>query len=122
MLILDPRSAVGSLVQRTDSRTAAVVEGCGTSPLTPRMVNLSRDADIIKGDRIITSGLGGMYPKGLTVGEVLSVVNEEGGLVKYAIIKPAIDIDRLEEVFVLLKSRDQAASILTPAVVKGAGQ
>ena len=98
-LILDPRSAVGSLVQRTESRTAAIVEGSGTTPLSPRMVNLARDADIIKGDKVITSGWGGIYPKGLVVGEVTAVVNEEGGLLKYAVLKPAVDFDRLEEVF-----------------------
>jgi len=127
LLILDPRSGVGSLVQRTESRTAAIVEGSGSTPLSPRMVNLARDADIIKGDKVITSGFGGIYPKGLVVGEVTAVVNEEGGLVKYAALKPAVDFDRLEEVFVLIRSREPAATILPPAGtpvpgVKGAGQ
>ncbi len=105
-LILDPRSAVGSLVQRLESRVAAIVEGYGPNPLTPHMVNLARDADIIKGDTIITSGFGGIYPKGLLVGEVTDIVNEEGGLLKYAVIKPAVDFDRLEEVFVVIRSRE----------------
>lgn len=126
-LILDPRSAVGCLVQRTESRTAAIVEGNGATPLAPRMVNLARDADIIKGDKVVTSGFGGVYPKGLFVGEVIDVVNEEGGLLKYAVLKPAADFDRLEEVFVLARSRDPAATLPSLVdsqvpTVKGAGQ
>jgi rod shape-determining protein MreC len=101
-LLLDPRSAVGSLVQRPESRVAAIVEGHASNPLAPRMVNLARDADIIKGDKIITSGLGGIYPKGLMVGEVVDVINDEGGLLKYAVLKPAVSFDRLEDVMVLI--------------------
>lgn len=105
-LILDPRSAVGSLVQRPESRVAGIVEGSGSSPLSPRMINIARDADIIKSDKIITSGFGGIYPKGLLVGEVVDVVNDEGGLLKYAVLKPAVDFDRLEEVLIIVRSRE----------------
>jgi rod shape-determining protein MreC len=106
LLLTDAKSAVGSLVQRLESRVAGIVEGVGATALAPRMVNLARDADVIKGDRIITSGLGGIYPKGLSVGEVTEIVNEEGGLLKYAILKASADFDRLEEVMVLVRSRE----------------
>ena len=114
-LILDARSAVGTLVQRPESRVAAIVEGSSTTQLMPRMVNIARDADIIKGDKLITSGFGGIYPKGLLIGEVVDVVNEEGGLLKYAILKPAVDFDRLEEVFVIVNSREPVPTL--PPVV-----
>jgi len=110
-LLLDLRSAVGVLVQRPESRVAAIVEGDGANPLAPRMVNLARDADIIKGDKIITSGFGGIYPKGLLVGEVVEVTNEEGGLLKYAVLKPAVNFDTLEEVLVILHSREPIPTI-----------
>lgn len=110
-LILDPRSAVGALVQRPESRVAAIVEGNSTSTQTPRMVNLARDADVVKGDKIITSGFGGIYPKGLYIGEVLDIVNEEGGLLKYAVLKPGVDFDRLEEVFVIVRSREPLPTV-----------
>lgn len=117
MLLTDGKSAVGSLVLRPESRVAGIVEGVGTATVTPRMVNLARDADIIKGDKIITSGLGGIYPKGLAIGEVTEIVNEEGGLLKYAVLKPAADFDRLEEVQVLVRSREpvpQASAVPQP--------
>lgn len=125
-IILDPRSAVGALVQRSESRVAAIVEGNGANPLAPRMVNLSRDADIINGDKIITSGFGGIYPKGIVIGEAVDVVNEEGGLLKYAILKPAVDFGKLEEVMIINRSRElapvPAQSQVQPPPVKGTPQ
>lgn len=118
-LILDPRSAAGSLVQRSESRVAAIVEGNGAKALSPRMVNLARDADILPGDKIITSGFGGIYPKGLFVGEVVDVVNEEGGLLKYADLKPAVDFDKLEEVLVIIHSREPVATLPQPMPAGG---
>ncbi|SDE73369.1 hypothetical protein SPACI_019730 [Sporomusa acidovorans DSM 3132] len=115
-LILDPRSAVGCLVQRPESRVAGIVEGSSANQQTPHMVNIARDADIIKGDKIITSGFGGIFPKGLLVGEVLDIVNDEGGLLKYAVLKPAVDFDRLEEVLVIVRSREPLPEAVTPAV------
>ena len=105
-LILDPRSAVGSLVQRPESRVAGIVEGSSASAHSPRMINIARDADVIKSDKIITSGFGGIYPKGILVGEVVDIINEEGGLLKYAVLKTAVDFDRLEEVLVITRSRE----------------
>ncbi|MDU4961937.1 MAG: rod shape-determining protein MreC [Sporomusaceae bacterium] len=110
LLLTDSSSAAGALVQRPESRVAGIVEGADAPQLAPRMVNLARDADVIKGDKIITSGLGGIYPRGLLIGEVTDVVNEEGGLLKYAVLKPAADFDRLEEVQVLVRSRQPVPS------------
>ena len=113
-LILDSRSAVGALVQRPESRVVAIVEGNNATPLTPRMVNIARDADIIKTDKLITSGFGGIYPKGLFIGEVIDVVNEEGGLLKYASLMAAVDFNRLEEVLVIVRSREPVPSLSVP--------
>lgn len=128
-LILDSRSAVGALVQRPESRVVAIVEGSNATPLSPRMVNIARDADIIKSDKLITSGFGGIYPKGLFIGEVVDVVNEEGGLLKYASLKTAVDFDRLEEVLVIVRSREPLPSLSLPqpsapgkAAPQGAGR
>jgi hypothetical protein len=107
-------------------QVSAIVEGNAAKPLSPKMVNIARDADIIKGDKIITSGFGGIYPKGILLGEVTDVVNEEGGLLKYAVLKPAADFDRLEEVAVIVRSREPApappAPAPSPSAPKGAGQ
>ena len=121
-LLLDPRSAVGSIVQRPESRVAAIVEGNSVSPMLPRMINLARDADILPGDRIITSGFGGIYPKGILVGDVLDVINDEGGLLKFAVLHPAVDFTRLEEVMVIVRSREQGPVIPAPGTAPPARQ
>ena len=102
--ILDPRSAIGVIVQRPESRLSGVVKGDGDSPRTPSMVNIARDGDVLVGDKLITSGYGGIYPKGLPVGNVQSIENDTEGFVKNAVITPSVDFYRLEEVFVLTSS------------------
>ena len=102
--ILDPRSAVGILVQRPESRLSGVVKGNGNTPRTPSMVNIARDGDVLVGDKLITSGYGGIYPKGLPVGNVQSIENDTEGFVKNAVVTPSVDFHRIEEVFVLTSS------------------
>lgn len=105
-LILDPRSSVGTLIQRPDSRVAGIVEGDMDNPTMPRMVNIPKNADVDEGDMIVTSGFGGIYPKGLAVGIVSSLKNDTGGLLKIAVLEPAVDFQRLEDVMVIVASRE----------------
>ncbi|MDP2857107.1 MAG: rod shape-determining protein MreC [Bacillota bacterium] len=102
MLMLDPDSGVGGLVQR--SRDAGVVVGVAGGGQTVSMKLFPRDPDVKAGDVIITSGLGSFFPKGLPIGKVVSVSKGEYGLVKVADIQPFVNFDRLEEVLVLKPS------------------
>lgn len=111
-IILHPRAAVGGMVQRTSSRTAGIVSGNASTPFTPNLLNLARDADVKEGDMIITSGYGGIYPKGIVIGEVISVNNAEGGLLKYAVIQTAVDFQHLEEVMVITNVNNFSEAIL----------
>lgn len=105
-LILDRRSSVGGLVQRPESRVAGIIAGDNNNKMMVRMINIPRDADISEGDQIVTSGFGGIYPKGIALGEVESIANDDGGLLKYAVLKPSVDFQRLEEVSVIVTSRE----------------
>lgn len=102
--ILDPRSATGVIVQRPESRIASILKGNGNRPMEPQMVNIALNGDILKGDTIVTSGFGGIYPKGLLLGHVKDIVTDEEGFVKHAIIDPTVDFQSLEEVFVIVSS------------------
>ena len=62
----------------------------------------ARGDDVEVGDTVMTSGLGGIYPKGLLIGEVTGIKREKERLVHFAEIEPAVDFGRLEQVFVLL--------------------
>jgi rod shape-determining protein MreC len=60
--------------------------------------------DIAAGDRIITSGNGGIFPKGLTVGTVSLIQTNELDLFQSVVVTPAVNFSRLEEVLVLLEN------------------
>ena len=66
-----------------------------------KMVYIPIEVDVEVGDVIETSGIGGIYPKGIIIGEVLEVRKTGSELDRYAVIKPAADLRRLEEVFIL---------------------
>ena len=98
LLILDRESAVGALVQV--SRTQGIVEGHGDQNRL-KMVNIPYDSSIQNGQIVVTSGLSEIFPPGLRIGEVIDVGHEPNGLLKYAYIKPSVDFDKLEEVFII---------------------
>ncbi len=98
LLITDASSAVAVLVQ--DERIRGVCRGQGGGVA----LDFALIADDIKvGDGIITSGLGGVFPKGLVVGYVRSVQRERSGLFQTVVVEPAVDFAHLEEVLVVLR-------------------
>lgn len=99
LLITDPRSAIDSLIQRT--RDNGVVVGENVSHV--KMKYLSLEASVRVGDRVVSSGLGGVFPKGLVVGRIQRVIRPKFGLFQEAQIVPSADLSRLEEVFVMVK-------------------
>ena len=115
-LILDPRSSVGTLVQRAESRVAGIVEGDFENFAMPRMVNIPMTADVVEDDVIITSGFGGIFPKGIVVGKIAAIKHAPGGLLKYGVIEPAVDFQKLEDVEIIVKSREAPPEPLPPVV------
>jgi rod shape-determining protein MreC len=100
LLILDPRSAVGVAVERT--REAGVAQGQGSSVL--RVNYLSRDADVQPGDRVISSGLGQIFPRGLPVGTISRVSRTTGvALFQEALVRPAAGLNHLDDVLIILR-------------------
>jgi rod shape-determining protein MreC len=97
LLLTDRRSAVDVLVQRTRSRGVAV----GKSKRLLELRYVDRHDDIRVGDRIISSGLGEMYPKGLLIGTVTAVRSPHYGLFHEIDVQPAVDFLKLEEVLVV---------------------
>lgn len=100
-LLLDPRTTVGGIVQRPASRVVFMVSGNSGNPGLLSFMSLPKESDVIKGDIIVTSGYGGVYPKGLVIGTVEQVdVDSEGGT-QSAEIRPAADFAHMEEVFII---------------------
>ncbi|MFA5880701.1 MAG: rod shape-determining protein MreC [Eubacteriales bacterium] len=99
MLIVDKNSAVGGLVQVT--RTPGIIEGEGNNSGYLKMTHISKEAPVREKQVVVSSGLGGVFPKGLPVGRTTKIEIESNGLEKYAVIRPFVDFNRLEEVMVI---------------------
>jgi len=97
LLITDASSAIAALVQRT--RTRGVSRGRGDEMSLDYAL---RDADIIADDLLVTSGMGGVFPKGLPLGRVASVERDQFGLFQRVDVVPAVDFSHLEEVLVIV--------------------
>lgn len=98
-LIINDSSAVGGLVQVT--RTPGIVEGLTDNSGYLKMIHIATEAPVREKQVVISSGLGGIYPKGLPIGKITDIALESNGLVKYAMIRPFVDFNRLEEVLVI---------------------
>lgn len=94
LLITDPNSKVGALIQRNGQGGMLVGRPDGKC----KMLYVALDSDISPGDMVLTAGFGAIYPKGILVGEVIKVEREPGRLYKCAVIRPAQDMAKLEEV------------------------
>jgi len=99
-LITDHRSRVSSLIQR--NRIRGLIYGTHKG-LEMRQIN--QHANIKIGDRVISSGLGGLYPKGLLIGWVRKIRRQEHELFKTAILDSAVDFNQIEEVFVIVPTK-----------------
>ena len=97
LLITDRNSSVAAFVQRTRAR--GIVEGTGLNRC--RLKYLHRSEDIKKGDKILSSGLDSLYPKGKLIGTVMKVHKKETKLFQDVLVQPSVDFQRLEEVVVL---------------------
>jgi len=98
MLVTDFRSGVDALVQRT--RASGVVTGRGRDLAALKFLPVG--AEIQPGDRLISSGMGGVFPKGLIIGAVKDITRN-GRQGQQVEIKPNVDFSHLEEVLVLIK-------------------
>lgn len=100
LLLTDRGSGVDALVQ--NSRARGILKGTGSGKC--RLEYVIRNVSVNPGDVVITSGLAGLFPKGLILGRVSSVdLRDEGeGLFQTIIVEPSIDFDRLEEVLVTI--------------------
>jgi rod shape-determining protein MreC len=96
-LITNPSSVVNAMIQ--ESRATGIVKGALGYALTIEAI--SQDAKVKVGNLVITSGLGGTYPKGLIIGKIDQVEEKQSEIFKKATIKPFIDYTFLEVVFVI---------------------
>lgn len=97
-LITDPQSGVAALIQ--SNRADGVAKGSIDGKVSLDFV--SHETTVKAGDVVITSGIGGVYPKGLIIGEVTTVHNLPSALYQDIQLTPAANLSGLEEVVVLV--------------------
>ena len=101
LCITDTDTSLGALVFRTDEIGVAEGDFQLMDQGKLRLSYLSPDAQLLNGDLIVTSGLGGYLPSGLVIGSVEEVKLDDSGSTQYAVLSPSADFDALTQVFVI---------------------
>jgi rod shape-determining protein MreC len=103
--LVDQSSYIGAMLM--DSRYSGILQG--QSPISDNchLQFVDRRAEIKFGDLVVTSGMGGVFPKGIVIGKIVSVSKKRYGVFQEALVEPLIDFGRLEEVYIITKSVTQ---------------
>ncbi|MCY6370749.1 rod shape-determining protein MreC [Clostridium ganghwense] len=106
--LVNENIAVAGLVNSTGENDG-VVKGYRdiNDKLLAKVYYLPLDSKVKKGDVILTSGLGALYPKGIKIGTVISIEEDKGKLIKNALIQPSVDFNKLEEIFVVVPKNNR---------------
>jgi rod shape-determining protein MreC len=104
LLISDHASGLDVIIQN-DTRSRGVVEGSGGNSCELQYV--TREEEVRVGDRLVTSGMDGIYPKGLLVGSISNFSSGMGSLFHRIEVKPVVDFDALETVFIVVSKGDE---------------
>ncbi len=97
--IIDTASSVSCSMSTT--KDSIVCKGTLDEKSALKAMYIPTDANIIQGDSIETSGIGGIYPKGIHIGTVKKVTNTQNITDRYALVKTAVDFDKLDTVLVI---------------------
>jgi rod shape-determining protein MreC len=100
--LVEQTSYIGAMLK--DSRYSGLL--VGQSPLSENCLlqYIDRRVEIKFGDVVVTSGMGGVFPKGIIIGEVVSVSKKRYGIFQEAVVEPKVDMGRLEEVYIITRA------------------
>lgn len=99
--IIDPASSVSGTI--SSSKDNIIAKGIVNTKSNLKATYIPPEANPIQGDTIETSGLGGIYPKGIHVGTISQIVNTKNTTDRYAIIETAVDFSKIATVLVIVK-------------------
>lgn len=97
--IIDPANSVSSMLSTT--KESIICKGTLEDKTTLKAMYIPTEASVIQGDTIQTSGLGGLYPKGLQIGTIKKVVDTENITDRYAVVSVSVDFNKLNSVLVI---------------------
>ncbi|MHB8828352.1 MAG: rod shape-determining protein MreC [Syntrophales bacterium] len=102
LLMIDGTSNIDAIIQR--SRTQGILQGTGRSQYNLKYI--PHTAEVLPGDLLISSGMAGVFPKGLIIGIVSKVKTQRNELFQKIDVSPSVDFSRLEEVLVLIPGKE----------------
>lgn len=97
--IVDTASTVSANISTTND--SILLKGTISNSNSIKATAIPVEATVLQGDSVITSGLGGIYPKGILIGTIKEVINTKNNMDRYANVTTATDFDRLETVLVI---------------------
>lgn len=101
LTVVDTDTSLGAMIFRTKELCVAQGDFSLMGGKRLRLDYLSADSQLLAGDLVVTSGVGGYYPSGLVIGSVEELQVDDSGAASYAVLEPAVDFDSLTEVFVI---------------------
>lgn len=103
--IIDTASTVSSSI--STSSQSILIKGTISNTKTLKATNIPAEDTVLQGDEVVTSGLGGIYPKGILIGTIKEVVNTKNEVDRYCNIQTATDFDTLSTLLVITKSQQK---------------
>ncbi len=97
--IIDTSSSISCLM--STNKDSIVCKGTLDSNSELKAMYIPTDANLVQGDSVETSGLGGIYPKGIYVGSIKKIVNSKNITDRYAVVETAVDFSKLNTVLVI---------------------
>lgn len=97
--IVDVSTNVSAAV--TTTKDSIICKGILDSSTTVKATYIPVDATLAVGDKVETSGMGGIYPRGITIGKIKEIINTKNILDRYAIIETAVDFSKIDTVLVI---------------------
>lgn len=114
LTILDQNNRVDVVIERT--RTHGIVEGVFNFKCALKYIMRNEPVEV--GDKLITAGVGGIFPKGVKVGMVTDISKENFGMTLSIEVVPSVDFDKLEEVLVLIPLEDTKTAAAPEETIK----
>ncbi|MEJ9280498.1 MULTISPECIES: rod shape-determining protein MreC [Ureibacillus] len=100
----NPNFRVSAMVQGEKVVAFGLIEGYDEERNELILKRIDSSIEINVGEKVVTSGLGGIFPKGILIGEITEVTTEDFGLTKMAYIRPSANFSMLEEVIIAKRS------------------
>lgn len=101
-VIVDPASTVSATI--SVSNETIVCKGTISDNKILRATYIPTGAELIQGDSIVTSGMGGIFPKGIHIGTIKEIITTRNTMDRYAVIEPAVDFSKVDSVLVIKNS------------------